>query len=254
MCASDIDLADNRGWPPAGRRASVRARHRPGRAGGAAFRRDGSAPSDRVARAQRGRRGGVPVPRRRRVGAGDQAGARRTFGHRRSGARKEASLTRADLPRVLLVALLGGFAGPALLVYGLKGTGAVRASLLLTLEAPLTALLAAALFREYVSRRVWFAVTLITLGAATLAYPALAHRAAGARRRATSSSFWPAWPGRSTTASPASSPIAIRWRSSPPRASAAPRCRSPWPSPPDGSPSTSAPRCDSWLSARSAMD
>src|SRR5579863_1998608 len=38
----------------------------------------------------------------------------------RSGTRKEASLTRADLPRVLLVALLGGFAGPALLVYGLK--------------------------------------------------------------------------------------------------------------------------------------
>ena len=95
-----------------------------------------------------------------------------------SGTQKEASLTRADLPRVLLVALLGGFAGPALLVYGLERTDAVRASLLLTLEAPLTALLAAALFREYVSRRVWFAVTLITIGAATLAYPALAHRTA----------------------------------------------------------------------------
>jgi drug/metabolite transporter (DMT)-like permease len=94
------------------------------------------------------------------------------------GTQKEASLSRADLPRVLLVALLGGFAGPALLVYGLKSTDAVRASLLLTLEAPLTALLAAALFREYVSRRVWIAVTFITIGAATLAYPALAHRAA----------------------------------------------------------------------------
>ena len=57
------------------------------------------------------------------------------------------------------MALLGGFAGPALLVYGLESTDAVRASLLLTLEAPLTALLAAALFREYVSRRVWLAVT-----------------------------------------------------------------------------------------------
>jgi drug/metabolite transporter (DMT)-like permease len=93
----------------------------------------------------------------------------------RSGRRKEAPLTRADLPRVLMVALLGGFAGPALLVQGLKNTDAVRASLLLTLEAPLTALLAAALFHEYVSRRVWFAVTFITIGAATLAYPALVH-------------------------------------------------------------------------------
>ncbi len=98
-------------------------------------------------------------------------------GARPSGIRKEAALTRADLPRVLLVALLGGFAGPALLVFGLERTDAVRASLLLTLEAPLTALLAAALFREYVSRRVWLAVALITIGAATLAYPALAHRA-----------------------------------------------------------------------------
>jgi drug/metabolite transporter (DMT)-like permease len=77
------------------------------------------------------------------------------------------------------VALLGGFAGPALLVYGLETTDAVRASLLLTLEAPLTALLAAALFHEYVSRRVWLAVGLITLGAAVLANPA---QAGGATR------------------------------------------------------------------------
>jgi drug/metabolite transporter (DMT)-like permease len=104
-------------------------------------------------------------------------------GRRPSGTQKEASLTRADLPRVLLVALLGGFAGPALLVYGLESTDAVRASLLLTLEAPLTALLAAALFHEYVSRRVWLAVTLITIGAATLAYPALAHRVAPGQTR-----------------------------------------------------------------------
>ena len=73
------------------------------------------------------------------------------------------------------MALLGGVAGPALLVYGLERTDAVRASLLLTLEAPLTALLAAALFREYVSGRVWLAVTFITMGAAALAFPALAH-------------------------------------------------------------------------------
>jgi drug/metabolite transporter (DMT)-like permease len=98
---------------------------------------------------------------------------------RSGGARRETALARSDLPRVLLVALLGGFAGPALLVYGLESTDAVRASLLLTLEAPLTALLAAALFHEHVSRRVWFALALITLGAGVLANPA---RAGGATR------------------------------------------------------------------------
>lgn len=108
------------------------------------------------------------------LGAGVLALATKLGRPRPSGARTETSLTRADLPRVLLVALLGGFAGPALLVYGLETTDAVRASLLLTLEAPLTVSLAAALFHEHVSRRVWFAVALITVGAAALAHPALA--------------------------------------------------------------------------------
>jgi drug/metabolite transporter (DMT)-like permease len=108
------------------------------------------------------------------LGAGALAMVGKLARHGRASAPREAALTRADLPRVLLVALLGGFAGPALLVRGLESTDAIRASLLLTLEAPLTALLAAALFHEYVSRRVWFAVTFITIGAATLAHPALA--------------------------------------------------------------------------------
>ncbi len=117
------------------------------------------------------------------LGAGAAALLSRLGRHARAGAPREAALRRADLPRVLLVALLGGFAGPALLVHGLGSTDAVRASLLLTLEAPLTALLAAALFQEYVSRRVWFAVALITLGAATLAHPALAQRATNGATR-----------------------------------------------------------------------
>ena len=109
------------------------------------------------------------------LGAGCFALAAR-FG--RARADREAALARSDLPRVLLVAVLGGIAGPALLVQGLRGTDAVRASLLLTVEAPFTALLAAALFREHVSRRVWVAIAAITAGAALLAYPALGRRAA----------------------------------------------------------------------------
>jgi drug/metabolite transporter (DMT)-like permease len=96
----------------------------------------------------------------------------------RRGKSQEAALERSDLPRVLVVAVLGAVAGPALLVHGLERTDAGRASLLLVLEAPLTALLAAALFREYVSRRVWLAVAAISAGAVLLAYPGPVHQAA----------------------------------------------------------------------------
>ena len=108
------------------------------------------------------------------LGAGGFAMAARV---RRAGSRREAALRRADVPRVLIVAVLGGIAGPALLVYGLESTDAVRASLLLTLEAPFTALLAALVFREYVSRRVWLAVASITAGAVLLVYPGIARGA-----------------------------------------------------------------------------
>lgn len=105
------------------------------------------------------------------LGAGGFALAVRSW---RASARTDAGLTRADLPRVLLVAVLGGIAGPALLVRGLATTNAIRASLLLTLEAPFTVILAAAFFAEHVSRRVWFAAACITVGAALLAHPGLA--------------------------------------------------------------------------------
>jgi drug/metabolite transporter (DMT)-like permease len=102
------------------------------------------------------------------LGAGTFALGARAW---RSRARREAAVTRSDVPRVLLVAVLGGIAGPALLVHGLATTNAIRASLLLTLEAPFTVILAAAFFGEHVSRRVWFAATFITAGAALLARP-----------------------------------------------------------------------------------
>lgn len=95
----------------------------------------------------------------------------------RAAPRREAALLRSDAPRVFLVAVLGGVAGPALLVYGLRTTNAVRASLLLTLEAPFTVVLAAVAFREFVSRRVWVAVAFITGGAVLLATPALSQGA-----------------------------------------------------------------------------
>ena len=102
----------------------------------------------------------------------------RRSGTHRAGTRAEAALGWSDVPRIVVVAILGGVAGPALLVYGLERTDAVRASLLLAVEAPLTVLLAAAAFREHVSRRVWLAVAAITAGAVLLAHPALTRGAA----------------------------------------------------------------------------
>ena len=58
----------------------------------------------------------------------------------------------------------GGIVAPLCLFYGLNHTPAATAALLLNFEAVATTLLAALLFREVVSRKVWLAVALITLG------------------------------------------------------------------------------------------
>src|SRR6476661_4954902 len=64
----------------------------------------------------------------------------------------------------------GGIAGPALLMYGLSRTDAASASLLLNLEAVLTAALAWVVFRENVDRRVFAGMAAIVAGGAVLAW------------------------------------------------------------------------------------
>ncbi len=54
---------------------------------------------------------------------------------------EEAPLRRADFPAVVGVALLGGIAGPVLLLVGLARVTGVAGSLLLNLEAPATMIL-----------------------------------------------------------------------------------------------------------------
>lgn len=51
---------------------------------------------------------------------------------------REAKLRRADAPWLLAVMLLGGFAGPLLMLLGLSRLSGLVGSLLLNLEAPLT--------------------------------------------------------------------------------------------------------------------
>src|SRR5260221_8349260 len=59
-----------------------------------------------------------------------------------------------DLPWLAAAIACGGIAGPALLMYGLVRTDGATASLLLNLEAVLTACIAWMVFRENVDRRV----------------------------------------------------------------------------------------------------
>lgn len=77
----------------------------------------------------------------------------------------------------LLAIGFGGVLGPLLLMLGLVRTQAATASLLLNLEAVLTAVLAWVVFRENTDRRVVLGMALIVAGAVLLALPGSSHGA-----------------------------------------------------------------------------
>ena len=85
--------------------------------------------------------------------------------------RRQAVVVAArDVPWLAGAIVAGGIAGPALLMYGLARTDAASASLLLNLEAVLTAALAWVVFRENVDRRVFAGMTAIVAGGVVLAW------------------------------------------------------------------------------------
>jgi drug/metabolite transporter (DMT)-like permease len=85
---------------------------------------------------------------------------------------KPAGLSSAEWPWLLGAIIAGGVLAPVLLMYGLTRTSAAEASLLLNLEAVLTALLAWIVFRENADRRVVLGMALIVAGGVVLAWPA----------------------------------------------------------------------------------
>lgn len=82
----------------------------------------------------------------------------------------EAPLAAGDYPWLAGAVIAGGVAAPILLLWGLSGTGAAEASLLLNLEGVVTTLVAALLFREAVGGRVWAAAALMLAGATVLSW------------------------------------------------------------------------------------
>ena len=79
-------------------------------------------------------------------------------------ARREAPLTRRELPALSGAILFGGGLGPVLLLVGLRTTPAASASLLLNLEVVFTALIAWLAFHEGFSPRVGIGLLLILAG------------------------------------------------------------------------------------------
>lgn len=86
----------------------------------------------------------------------------------RHGVDREARLARTDLPRLLAMAAFGAVIGPVALAWGLQRTSGTSASLMLTLEALFTALLAWRLYRETMDGRVWTAMLLLLAGGTVL--------------------------------------------------------------------------------------
>jgi drug/metabolite transporter (DMT)-like permease len=81
---------------------------------------------------------------------------------------REARLVRGDLLRLLTMAAFGAVLGPVALAWGLQHTSGTSASLMLTLEALFTAVLARLLYQETMDRRVWGAMLLLLAGGVAL--------------------------------------------------------------------------------------
>jgi drug/metabolite transporter (DMT)-like permease len=86
----------------------------------------------------------------------------------RQPASREAQLRRTDLPRLFAMAGMGAVIGPVALAWGLQRTSGSSASLMLTLEAVFTAVLAWRWYHETLDRRVAAAMLLLLAGGAVL--------------------------------------------------------------------------------------
>jgi drug/metabolite transporter (DMT)-like permease len=95
---------------------------------------------------------------------------RGAFGRAGAASRAEAPIARADLPWLAGAIVAGGILAPAVLLWGLAGTTASSASLLLNFEGVITTLIAAVLFREAVGRRVWLAALVMLVAGVLLVH------------------------------------------------------------------------------------
>ena len=96
------------------------------------------------------------------------AGAAGVAWFSRRPATQEARLQKSDTPRLLAMAGTGAVIAPVALAWGLQHTSGASASLMLTLEAVFTALLAWHWYGETLDKRVGLAVNLLLAGGMVL--------------------------------------------------------------------------------------
>jgi drug/metabolite transporter (DMT)-like permease len=84
---------------------------------------------------------------------------------------KPSGLTRAEWPWLLGAIFFGGVLGPVALMFGLTYTSGSTASLLLNLEAVLTAVIAWVVFKENADRRIVLGMAAIVAGGIVLSLP-----------------------------------------------------------------------------------
>ncbi len=82
-----------------------------------------------------------------------------------------SGLPRNEWPWLLGAIVFGGVVGPAALMFGLRTTGGATASLLLNLEAVLTALIAWVVFKENADKRIVWGMLAIVAGGVALGWP-----------------------------------------------------------------------------------
>ena len=88
----------------------------------------------------------------------------------RDGGWKSSGLPRQEWPWLLGAVFFGGVLGPVALMLGLNATSGAAASLLLNLEAVLTALIAWGVFKENADRRIVMGMLAIVAGGIVLAW------------------------------------------------------------------------------------
>ncbi len=92
---------------------------------------------------------------------------------------KASGFTRAEWPWFIGAVFFGGVLGPAALMFGLTSTSGATASLLLNLEAVLTAVLAWVVFRENADRRIVLGMAAIVAGSIVLSWSGRADASTG---------------------------------------------------------------------------
>ncbi len=90
---------------------------------------------------------------------------KKTFGHSTS----KAPLTKKELPYTTAMVILDIFA-PILLMFGISKTTSANVSLLNNFEIVATSLIALFIFKEAISKKLWFAILLVTIASILLSF------------------------------------------------------------------------------------